>query len=127
MKRKKILLITALIALVSLCGFVYVRYFFVFATGTKAGTLNYFAKKGFVFKTYEGRLIQSGYRSKEAGSLQSNEFQFSVADEKVADELMKSSGKEVELHYVDYLRPLPWRGYSKFVVDSVTSVKDPPR
>ncbi|WP_343688747.1 hypothetical protein [Chitinophaga sp.] len=101
------------------------RYYFVFGRGVKAGELNYFVEKGYVFKTYEGRLIQSGYRSRQPGALQSNEFRFSVTSDRVAEQLMRSSGKFVELHYKEYLGALPWRGFSNFIVDSVISVKDP--
>lgn len=37
--------------------FYYVRYHFVFGEGVKAGELNFFVRKGYVWKTYEGRLI----------------------------------------------------------------------
>lgn len=110
--------------LVVLALFFTYRYYFVFGRGVKAGELNYFVEKGYVFKTYEGRLIQSGYRSKQPGALQSNEFQFSVTDERIAQRLMTSSGKFVELHYKEYLGALPWRGFSNFIVDSVISVKE---
>ena len=32
------------------------RYYFVFGEGVKAGNLNFVVKKGYVFKTWEGRL-----------------------------------------------------------------------
>lgn len=108
-----------------IAGVVGYRYYFVFGRGVKAGTLNLFVEKGYVFKTYEGRLIQSGYRSRQPGALQSNEFQFSVTNDRVADQLMRSSGKFVELHYKEYLGAVPWRGFSNFIVDSVLSIKDP--
>ena len=76
-----------------------------------------------MFKTYEGKLIQSGIRSPTQGNIQSNEFKFSVTNEHVADELNKNSGAYVELHYKEYLHTLPWRGVSEFVVDSVMTVK----
>ncbi len=101
----------------------YYRYYFVFGDGTKAGTMNYFVHKGYMFKTYEGRLIQSGIRSPTQGNIQSNEFKFSVTNDHVADVLNKNSGAYVELHYKEYLHTLPWRGVSEFVVDSVMSVK----
>lgn len=110
--------------LVVLALFFMYRFYFVFGRGVKAGELNYFVEKGYVFKTYEGRLIQSGYRSKQPGALQSNEFQFSVVDERIAQRLMSSSGKFVELHYKEYLGAIPWRGFSNFIVDSVITVKD---
>ncbi|TWW00529.1 hypothetical protein [Chitinophaga pinensis] len=110
--------------LLALVAFFLYKYYFVFGRGVKAGELNYFVEKGYVFKTYEGRLIQSGYRSKQPGALQSNEFQFSVADERIAQKLMTASGKFVELHYKEYLGAVPWRGFSNFIVDSVITVRD---
>jgi hypothetical protein len=100
------------------------RYYFVFGEGSKAGQLNFFVKKGYVFKTYEGRIIQTGYKSVVPGSIQSNEFEFSVVDEKIANTLMSNSGAVLELHYKEYLGSIPWRGMSKYIVDSVMSVKD---
>jgi hypothetical protein len=121
---KKILTTIAVILVVSLAIFFYVRYSFVFGEGSKAGELNFFVKKGYIFKTYEGRLIQTGYRSKVPGSIQSNEFEFSVVDEKVAAILMSNSGAILELHYKEYLGALPWRGMSKYVVDSVIAINN---
>ena len=95
------------------------RYYFVFGEGVKAGNLNFFVKKGFVFKTYEGRLIQQGFKSATPGALQSNEFEFSVTDENVAAILDQNSGKVVELRYKEYLHTVPWRGMSNFVVVEV--------
>jgi hypothetical protein len=121
---RRFLLLITLAVIVILAGFFGYKYYFVFGRGVKAGELNYFVQKGYVFKTYEGRLIQTGYRSKQPGALQSNEFQFSVADERIAQQLMTASGKFVELHYKEYLGAIPWRGYSNFIVDSVISLKD---
>ena len=49
------------------------------------------------FKTYEGKLIQTGIRLKAAGSIQSYEFEFSVENEALARELMLQGGKTLEL------------------------------
>ena len=117
----KIWLIVGLVIVLFLAGFLYYRYYFVFGEGVKAGQLNYFVKKGYVFKTNEGRLIQTGIRSQTPGNIASNEFMFSVQDQKVADQLNKSAGSNLELHYKEYLHALPWRGVSEFVVDSVVS------
>ncbi len=107
-----------------LAGFVAYKYYFVFGRGVKAGELNYFVQKGYVFKTYEGKLIQTGYRSRQPGSLQSNEFEFSVVNEQVAAKLMTCSGKMVELHYREYLGALPWRGFSPYIVDSIVAISN---
>jgi flagellar basal body-associated protein FliL len=120
---KKILTTLSIIIVLAAAAFVFFKFFFVFGTGVKAGELNLFVYKGYVFKTYEGRLIQAGYNSKNSNAtIQSNEFNFSVKDKKVAEQLERCAGKVVELHYKEYLGTLPWRGMTKYVVDSVYSV-----
>jgi hypothetical protein len=119
--KRKIITIFTLIVLILLAGTFYYRYYFVFGEGVKAGQLNYFVKKGYMFKTYEGKLIQSGIKSEVAGNIASNEFMFSVTSESVATKLNSNAGSFLELHYREYLHTLPWRGVSVFVVDSVMS------
>lgn len=100
--------------------FAAVRYYYVFATGAKAGVLNTFQKKGYVFKTWEGIIIQSGFKA----NVQSNEFEFSVIDEAIALKLQANSGREVNLHYKRYFGTLPWRGMSTYIVDSIYEIRD---
>jgi hypothetical protein len=100
------------------------RYYFVFGEGVKAGNLNFFVKKGYVFKTYEGRLIQDGFKSTTPGALQSNEFEFSVTDDSIASVLERNSGKFVELRYKEYLHSLPWRGNSNYVVIEIVRAEE---
>ena len=120
--RKHWVLITITIAAV-LAAAAYFRFFFVFGEGVKSGELNYVVYKGVLFKTYEGKLIQTAIRSKAAGSIQSYEFEFSVENEALARELMLQGGKTLELHYKEYFGALPWRGFTKFVVDSIITVR----
>ena len=120
---KKLLTTLSIIIVLAAAAFVFFKFFYVFGTGVKAGELNLFVYKGYVFKTYEGRLIQAGYNSKNSNAtIQSNEFNFSVKKKSVAAQLERCAGKFVELHYKEYLGTLPWRGMSKYVVDSVLSV-----
>ena len=122
MKAKIISIVTIALVLI-LSGYLYFQFYFVFGEGVKSGELNYLVKKGFVFKTYEGKLIQSGFKAQTPGTIQSYEFKFSVENPAIADSLMRCSGKNVELHYKEYLEPLPWRGVSEFVVDKILSVQ----
>jgi len=120
---KKLLITLSIIIVVAAAAFVFFKFFYVFGSGVKAGELNLFVYKGYVFKTYEGRLIQAGYNSKNSNAtIQSNEFNFSVKKESVARQLERCTGKRVELHYKEYLGTLPWRGMTKYVVDSVYSI-----
>ena len=123
--KAKVLTWVTLVILLALGIFTYFRFFYVFADGVKAGELNQFAYKGYVWKTYEGRLIQAGFKGSAVNrggpSAAPYIFDFSVADEEVANELMRCSGKNVELHYKEYLGRLPWRGMQKHIVDKVIS------
>lgn len=121
---RKVVSITLLIILVVAGVFIYWRYYYVFGEGVKSGELNYLVKKGYLFKTYEGKLIQSGFRGGAPGSIQSYEFEFSVEKEHIANQLMLNSGKQFDLHYKEYFGTLPWRGHTNFIVDSIISMKE---
>jgi len=120
---KKFMKIVAVIAIVVISGIIWWKYYFVFGEGVKSGELNYLVKKGNIFKTYEGKLIQSGFRSKTVGTVQSYEFEFSVSDDSIANVLMLNSGNYFDLHYKEYKGTIPWRGYSTFMVDKILSMK----
>ena len=123
--KTKIITISSIVLVLALAAFIFFRFYFVFGEGVKAGQLNQVMYKGYIFKTYEGRLIQSGFKGqKGTNSIQSNEFNFSVVDKAVADSLMRCSGKTVELHYREYLGALPWRGMEKYIVDGIISVRE---
>jgi hypothetical protein len=121
---KKILRIGIIFLILLVAIIFWWRYYFVFGEGVKAGNLNFFVKKGIIFKTYEGRLIQDGFKTASPGALQSNEFEFSVEDENVAAILDKNSGKIVELRYKEYNHAIFWRGMSNFVVVEVVKAED---
>jgi len=124
--KKKIILAASLAVVLALTAFIYFRFYFVFGEGVKAGELNFVVYKGYVFKTYEGRIIQAGFRGNTKGSapvsVQSYEFDFSVTDKSIADTLILCGGKNVQLHYKEYLGALPWRGRQKYIVDGIIAV-----
>lgn len=108
------------IIVLSLIPIIYFKYFFVFGDGVKSGHLNYAVKKGTMFKTWEGKLIQEGYK----GNLQSNEFEFSIKTKAIYDVLSVNSGKIFDLHYKEYNGVIPWRGNTRYVVDSIVSMRN---
>lgn len=114
--------ISLLVLVFGLAIFFAIRFYYPYGEGVKTGQLNYVVYKGLIFKTYEGKLVQSGFWSKGAGGLQSNEFEFSIADREIADTLMRAGGQVVELHYTEYFGALPWRGYSRYVVDGIINM-----
>ncbi len=123
--KRKIIVTVSIIAAVALAAFIYFKFYFVFGEGVKAGNLNFVVYKGYVFKTYEGKVIQAGFTGKNnTTSIQSYEFEFSITDKEIADSLMRCGGREVELHYKEYLGALPWRGMQKYIVDDIIAVKE---
>lgn len=121
---KRIRNISIIIVILAAAGYFAVRFYYPYGEGVKTGQLNYVVYKGLIFKTYEGKLVQTGFWSNASGSLQSNEFLFSIADAGIADTLMNAGGRQVELHYTEYLGALPWRGYSRYVVDRIIRISD---
>jgi len=119
---KKFKNITAAIIILGLVAFVGIRYYYPYGEGVKTGQLNYVVHKGVIFKTYEGKLIQSGFWSNKPGGIQSNEFEFSIANPEVAEKLMRAGGQVVELHYKEYFGTIPWRGYSRYIVDEIINI-----
>lgn len=99
------------------------NYLYVFGEGVKSGQLNYVVKKGNIFKTYEGKLIQSGFRSQQGTSIQSYDFEFSVVSDSIANILMNNSGDYFDLHYKEYKGTLPWRGYTRYIVDKIINMQ----
>lgn len=125
---KKTISIITVVLLVALGLFLYIKFWFVYSSGVNEGDINYFQREGFIFKTYEGKMIQSGYNSKNTSStIQSNEFRFSVENERIAQQINNASGRQIKLHWNRYLGTLPWRGKSQFVVDSIYSVGGAPQ
>lgn len=127
-KVRKIIVIISSVVVLLFAAFIYIHFFFVYSTGINAGEINYFQREGVVFKTYEGKMIQSGFHSVgKAGTvsndMRSNEFKFSVTDDTVAEQLMRCSGKHVELKWKRFMGTLPWRGNSQYVVTEVVSVE----
>lgn len=94
--------------------------------GYSAGLLINFSKKGLFFKTYEGTLNSGSVTATGGSNTSNNTWNFSVKDEKVAEELngiMKSSNKNVSLHYKEKRGKFFWQGETNRFVDGVDEVK----
>lgn len=132
---RKIIFLVIFVLLVSVTFYVYWYFYNVAGEGTKEGMLQNFARRGNVFKTHEGDMIQMGFGMRGT-NISSNVFHFSVANEQIADSLEHHcQGKMVLLHYVQYRRSLPWRGENytsknpdqkpgQYIVDRIEQVRD---
>jgi hypothetical protein len=121
---KKILKTSVIILVIVAAGLFWWRHYFVFGEGVKAGDLNYLVRKGYIFKTWEGKLIQTGFKTPVPGTIQSNEFDFSIKNDSIALILERASGKFVEVRYKEYIKSLPWRGMSRYIVTDIISIEE---
>ena len=104
---------------------IYWKYYCVLGEGVKSGVLNYAVKKGNLFKTYEGKLIQEGFGTSKSGTgLTSNQFEFSIENDSIYRILEVNSGKVFDLHYKEYKCALPWRGNTVYIVDQIIQMRD---
>ncbi|MCQ2973901.1 MAG: hypothetical protein MJ211_03740 [Bacteroidales bacterium] len=120
---KKLVLILIVIFTIALVGFLFIFFtrYISDGEGVQAGQLTTFMHKGFVIKTYEGKIIQTGLKNAK-GAIESNTVEFSVEDQEIADSLMRCTGRDVELHYKHYPNSFFWRGEQKVIVDKIVSV-----
>lgn len=130
---RKIIVFTVLALLLIIGGYIYWNYYKSYDDGRREGVLYSFSRKGDIFKTYEGVILQPGLRSARSGGLNTNEFHFSVTDEGVADSLQRCLGKQILVHYNQYRKSLPWRGENnnndnkekgQYIVDNILAVKE---
>ena len=75
-------------------------------------------------KPGKAELIQEGFKTPAPNQMQSNEFDFSILDDQIAQVLERYSGKFVELRYKEYLNAIPWRGNSNYIVTEILQVED---
>jgi hypothetical protein len=116
---KKNLSWIVLIVIIILASLIYWKYFFTYSEGYRAGLLQKFSKKGNIFKTYEGEMILSSVRSNLNVALASEKFLFSVQEKTVSGKLDQIQGEFIVVHYKEKNGILPWRGETKYLVDSV--------
>jgi hypothetical protein len=121
MKRFLLVVILVLAAFCALA--LYYRFYFPFAEGNRSGLLVRITRQGEVFPTWEGELLQSGLGFYPNGPVTSNRFRFSAAGKRVADSLAAHEGSWMIVHYTEYFGALPWRGNSRFVVDSILRMR----
>jgi hypothetical protein len=123
---RRFMRIFLLILVAGLAIYIYWKYYYPYTDdGVKSGYLNFAVRKGQLFKTYEGKLIQEGFRGKTGTVIQSNEFEFSIKNKRIFDVLKVNAGKIFDLHYKEYNGVLPWRGNTRYIVDSIIAMRNP--
>lgn len=110
-----LLLIIVLIGITT----VYIKYFYTYSEGYRAGLLQKFSHKGALFKTYEGEMILSSVSSNNNVVIASEKFLFSVTNKSLIRQFDTLQGQSVIVHYMQKNAPVFWRGDSPYLVDSI--------
>lgn len=118
MRKYLIILVLAIFAIFG--GWFWWKFYFTYSEGNRSGLLQKFSHKGNFFKTYEGELVLNSVAANGTIMPYSNEkFYFSVADEKLGEQMENFEGRRVVVHYNQKNGIIPWRGETEYIVDSV--------
>lgn len=120
---KKFLLITLLLAVVGVAGYLLVCNY-TYSEGSRTGYLIKFAKAGYVFKTYEGEMNLGGMNT-NSNSVANYLWDFSVlgSEKDVVSELSNYEGKVITVYYKEKLKNMPWQGNTKYFVYRIETAK----
>lgn len=120
---KKVLLILTIL----LIGIFAFFYWGKYESGIMAGKVLRISEKGFIFKTYEGKLNLETFGALKGTSPIAESFDFSVegSDTAVINQLEQVSltGERVNLYFIKRYMTFPWRGESKYFVTQVERSK----
>ncbi|MBS0613942.1 MAG: hypothetical protein JSS24_12275 [Proteobacteria bacterium] len=110
----------AILLVVSLTLWSWLALAWSYSEGERAGIVLKFSKRGWLCKTYEGELAQY-----VVAGVAPQIWEFSVRSAAVANQLGRSVGRQVQLHYSEH-RGLPTDcfGDTRYFVDRVTLVDD---
>jgi len=109
---KKILRWVIVVIVLTVISIIYVKYFYTYSEGYRAGLLQKFSHKGAIFKTYEGEIILSSISSNREVPLASEKFLFSVINKSLIRQFDTLQGQPVIVHYRQKNAPAFWRGDS---------------
>ena len=97
MKPLRLLLSALIVLTLVVSAYTWLALSWSYSSGERAGLLQKFSKKGWVCKTWEGELMLTAM----PGAIP-EKFEFSVRDEKLAQELSASAGKKIVLSYAQH-------------------------
>ena len=113
-----------LIAVISIFAFwFWWNFYYTYSDGNRSGMLQKMSHKGNIFKTYEGEMVLNSFLINGTVPISSEKFYFSVAEETLGKKLGQFEGLRLVVHYQEKKGTLPWRGDSKYIVDSICEVR----
>jgi hypothetical protein len=118
----KFLVVIVLCGLVLFAGYTAIVLNWSYSDGERAGIVQKFSRKGWVFKTWEGELAMT-----TVPGVAPRIWEFTVRDEDVVEKIRAGLGRPVVLHYTEH-RGVPSRifGETPYYVDGVREEGAPP-
>lgn len=117
---------TIILAVLLGLGVLAFLYFGVYEKGYLAGKVLRVTEKGFLFKTYEGKINLDSFGALKGVSPVAETFDFSIEAEQTEVILQLQqvalSGERVNLYFVKRYVQFPWRGDTKYFVTKVERV-----
>jgi len=99
--------------------YVWITLSWSFAEGERAGYVQKFSSKGWVFKTWEGELAMVTMPGATP-----EKFYFSVRDDSVASEITKAMGRRVSVSYEQHKGiPVTWFAETEYFVVAVRELE----
>jgi hypothetical protein len=91
---RRTLFLLALAVILVLAAYLALAFEWTYSSGERAGWVMKFSRKGWVCKTWEGELSMAA-----VPGLMPEKFAFTVRDDAVAEQINRSMGQAVRLHY----------------------------
>jgi hypothetical protein len=92
-----LIVIIVLVILVLPIAWTWITLNWSYSDGERAGVLQKFSRKGWICKTYEGELAQY-----IVSGVSPQIWNFTIRDEKIAEQLKSLVGTKVQLHYTEH-------------------------
>jgi hypothetical protein len=90
-----------------------------YSVGERAGYVQKFSRKGFVFKTWEGELAMVSIPGTAP-----EKFYFTVRADSLADRINEAMGRKVALTYEQHIGlPVSWYGETEYFVTKVKTLE----
>ena len=103
-------------------GYILLMLHWSYSSGERAGYVQKLSKKGWLCKTWEGEIALVSMPGQVA-----EKFAFTVPDDAVAEQINKSLGSRVTIHYEQHVGlPTSCWGETQYFVRSVTPVAGTP-
>ena len=116
----QVLVVLIAAALLIFAAYAWLSLHWSYSTGERAGLLQKFSKKGWVCKTWEGELLLT-----PLPGVVPEKFEFTVRDDKVAEQLSAHAGKRLILTYSQHKGvPSSCFGDTEYFVEGMQILKD---